>query len=129
MDEHTDSAPAPAKRQASPPDGRDGRMIPGVKRPRTSKACNQCRKQKTRCEVDVSDQHLTEGVRCHRCKVLSIPCSFLDLYSPPSHSSSYKPRGPKRPTHPPGLQTQHHSPPTVTLNGSPTTAIERPIHR
>ncbi|KAH8921034.1 hypothetical protein BT69DRAFT_366414 [Atractiella rhizophila] len=48
-----------------------GRMAVGAKRPRTTKACEQCRKQKTRCEPSSSG-----SLVCHRCSVLSILCSF-----------------------------------------------------
>ncbi|KIJ34436.1 hypothetical protein M422DRAFT_263388 [Sphaerobolus stellatus SS14] len=39
--------------------------------PNTSKACNACRKQKSRCEQLPGD-----GDGCHRCVILAIPCIF-----------------------------------------------------
>ena len=41
------------------------------KRTKSSQACSSCRKHKTRCEVLSSS-----SIRCHRCEVLGISCSF-----------------------------------------------------
>jgi hypothetical protein len=50
-----------------------------TKRPKSTQACSSCRRQKTRCE------NLNSGpsgsLRCHRCSVLNIHCSFDDLSS------------------------------------------------
>ncbi|KZV76063.1 hypothetical protein PENSPDRAFT_646607 [Peniophora sp. CONT] len=54
------SQPPSAKRQAT-------------RRPKSSQACVSCRKHKTRCELLDSTSYIA---RCHRCEVLSIPCSF-----------------------------------------------------
>lgn len=40
---------------------------------RNQQACVSCRKHKTRCELLDSTSYIA---RCHRCEVLSIPCSF-----------------------------------------------------
>ncbi|KAJ6588290.1 hypothetical protein B0H19DRAFT_1098634 [Mycena capillaripes] len=51
---------------------------PAPKRTKASQACSQCRKQKSRCEI--LDVHPPSGgpvtIRCHRCKVLGVVCSF-----------------------------------------------------
>lgn len=54
-----------------------------VKRSRKIQACESCRKHKTRCESPLSGP--STG-RCHRCSVLSIPCSLESLG--PSRSTS-----------------------------------------
>ncbi|KZP06733.1 hypothetical protein FIBSPDRAFT_966192 [Athelia psychrophila] len=49
---------------------------PSQKRSKKNQACTNCKKNKTRCEVlDTSNVH---SLGCHRCKVLSLPCSFED---------------------------------------------------
>lgn len=48
---------------------------PSGKRTKSGQACASCRKHKTRCEI--LDDGITYGiVKCHRCKVLNIECSF-----------------------------------------------------
>lgn len=53
-----------------------------AKQPRKSKsnsiqACTSCRKHKTRCEIlDGVDQPM---IRCHRCKVLKVQCSYQGM--------------------------------------------------
>ncbi|KAJ7764566.1 hypothetical protein DFH07DRAFT_811654 [Mycena maculata] len=51
---------------------------PAAKRTKASQACASCRRQKSRCEIlDVRSQHGAQvTIRCHRCKVLGIECSF-----------------------------------------------------
>jgi hypothetical protein len=51
---------------------------PAPKRTKASQACASCRRQKSRCEIlDVRSQSgAPVTIRCHRCKVLSIECSF-----------------------------------------------------
>ncbi|KAF9238844.1 hypothetical protein BU15DRAFT_75065 [Melanogaster broomeanus] len=46
-----------------------------AKRAKAAQACLSCRKHKTRCEMLEGDN---SGAQCHRCKVLSLPCSFED---------------------------------------------------
>ncbi|KAF8592146.1 hypothetical protein K439DRAFT_388574 [Ramaria rubella] len=46
-------------------------VLPRPKRPKTTKACNACRKQKSRCERLAGD-----GDGCHRCGVIGIACVF-----------------------------------------------------
>ncbi|KZP06732.1 hypothetical protein FIBSPDRAFT_966191 [Athelia psychrophila] len=49
---------------------------PSQKRSKKNQACTNCKKNKTRCEVlDTSNVH---SLGCHRCKVLSLPCSLED---------------------------------------------------
>ncbi|KAJ6588289.1 hypothetical protein B0H19DRAFT_1098632 [Mycena capillaripes] len=51
---------------------------PAPKRAKASQACSQCRRQKSRCEI--LDVRPASGaiatIRCHRCKVLGVECSF-----------------------------------------------------
>ncbi|KAF7293006.1 hypothetical protein MIND_01199900 [Mycena indigotica] len=51
---------------------------PPQKRTKASQACASCRKQKSRCEI--LDVRPVAGapvvIRCHRCKVLGVECSF-----------------------------------------------------
>ncbi|KAH8924620.1 hypothetical protein BT69DRAFT_62131 [Atractiella rhizophila] len=71
----TSSRSATLKRLADPAlAAAKGRMVVGSKRPRTNRACEQCRKQKSRCEPSTSNTRA-----CHRCHKLTIPCSFLSL--------------------------------------------------
>ncbi|KAJ6590937.1 hypothetical protein DFH09DRAFT_1025917 [Mycena vulgaris] len=51
---------------------------PAPKRTKASQACASCRRQKSRCEIlDVRPQAGTPiTIRCHRCKVLGVECSF-----------------------------------------------------
>ncbi|KAK0444355.1 hypothetical protein EV421DRAFT_1709252 [Armillaria borealis] len=52
---------------------------PKVKRRKASQACASCRRHKTRCELpeDISSISGHRGqLRCHRCKVLNVECSF-----------------------------------------------------
>ncbi|KAL4076253.1 hypothetical protein V8B97DRAFT_2028809 [Scleroderma yunnanense] len=48
--------------------------LPPAKRAKAAQACLSCRKHKTRCEMLDGDS----AVQCHRCKVLSLSCSFGD---------------------------------------------------
>ncbi|KAK0206995.1 hypothetical protein DFS33DRAFT_1382081 [Desarmillaria ectypa] len=52
---------------------------PKLKRRKTNQACASCRRHKTRCELPediggISDYRTQ--LRCHRCKVLNVDCSF-----------------------------------------------------
>ncbi|KAJ7108608.1 hypothetical protein C8R44DRAFT_803189 [Mycena epipterygia] len=50
-----------------------------MKKPKSMQACTSCRKHKTRCEVlDTS----TSPVRCHRCQVIGVQCSYEDTLVP-----------------------------------------------
>ncbi|KAJ7721040.1 hypothetical protein B0H16DRAFT_1603590 [Mycena metata] len=51
---------------------------PPAKRTKASQACQQCRRQKSRCEIlDIPSQPgAPVTIRCHRCKVLGAECSF-----------------------------------------------------
>ncbi|KIK04743.1 hypothetical protein K443DRAFT_407231 [Laccaria amethystina LaAM-08-1] len=54
----------------------DGTLAAGqAKRTKSSQACASCRRHKTRCELlgDISPQ---AHIKCHRCQVLGIECSF-----------------------------------------------------
>lgn len=50
-----------------------------AKRAKAAQACLSCRKHKTRCEMLDGDN---SGAQCHRCKVLSLPCSFEENGAP-----------------------------------------------
>jgi hypothetical protein len=52
---------------------------PPAKRAKANQACASCRKNKTRCELLESTGYIS---RCHRCDVLSIPCSFETIAPP-----------------------------------------------
>ncbi|KAK7038238.1 hypothetical protein R3P38DRAFT_540715 [Favolaschia claudopus] len=48
-----------------------------TKRTKASQACTLCRRQKSRCEIlDRAAPGVQFTVRCHRCKVLGLECSF-----------------------------------------------------
>ncbi|KAJ7355870.1 hypothetical protein DFH08DRAFT_738004 [Mycena albidolilacea] len=51
---------------------------PPQKRTKASQACASCRRQKSRCEIlDISrPPGAPASIRCHRCKVLGVECSF-----------------------------------------------------
>ncbi|KAK7036132.1 hypothetical protein R3P38DRAFT_3312009 [Favolaschia claudopus] len=58
-----------------------------TRRAKTAQACSSCKKHKTRCEIL---DHTSKPIRCHRCKVLSIACSYEqrplpDVSRPASH--------------------------------------------
>jgi hypothetical protein len=63
-----------------PPDVTDvsTKRLP-AKRAKANQACTSCRKNKTRCELLEPTSYFS---RCHRCNVLSIPCSF-ETNAPP----------------------------------------------
>ncbi|KAH7912970.1 hypothetical protein BJ138DRAFT_1147165 [Hygrophoropsis aurantiaca] len=62
--------------------GHSPRTAP-AKRAKAAQACLSCRKHKTRCEMLDGDH---SGSQCHRCKVLSLPCSFEDGAAPPERA-------------------------------------------
>lgn len=56
-----------------------GAASPKPKRRKASQACASCRRHKTRCELpeDIGSISSHRGqLRCHRCKVLNVECSF-----------------------------------------------------
>ncbi|KAJ7628472.1 hypothetical protein FB45DRAFT_748384 [Roridomyces roridus] len=54
-----------------------------TKKPKSIQACSSCRKHKTRCEIlDPSKS----PVKCHRCQVLSLQCSYEDTLLPTAAS-------------------------------------------
>ncbi|KAK0230345.1 hypothetical protein IW262DRAFT_1261429 [Armillaria fumosa] len=56
-----------------------GAVSPKPKRRKASQACASCRRHKTRCELpdDIGSISGHRGqLRCHRCKVLNVGCSF-----------------------------------------------------
>lgn len=65
----------------------EGPPRPRRARPKTSKACNACRKQKSRCERLAGD---LQG--CHRCEVIGISCVFQTEPSPTEPGRDKKPR-------------------------------------
>ncbi|KAJ7685714.1 hypothetical protein DFH06DRAFT_1075306 [Mycena polygramma] len=70
---------------------------PPPKRTKASQACASCRRQKSRCEIlDVRPAPgAPVAIRCHRCKVLNVECSFetsdLIHFSPQTTSSQISP--------------------------------------
>ncbi|KAF7337872.1 hypothetical protein MVEN_02010200 [Mycena venus] len=49
---------------------------PPPKRTKASQACALCRRQKSRCEILDVGYPPPVTIRCHRCKVLGVECSF-----------------------------------------------------
>jgi hypothetical protein len=49
-----------------------------AKRAKATMACNSCRKHKTRCEL-IGAIEESSPIRCHRCKILAVPCSYEDM--------------------------------------------------
>jgi hypothetical protein len=49
-------------------------------RPKSVQACASCKKSKVRCEIlDDITQETIQTIRCHRCKILQMQCSFESL--------------------------------------------------
>ena len=71
--------------------------VPPAKRAKASQACLSCRKHKTRCEMLDGDN---SGAQCHRCKVLSLSCSFEDGSGPSPAPSSARVLQPEIPAQP-----------------------------
>ncbi|KAJ3992657.1 hypothetical protein F5050DRAFT_885536 [Lentinula boryana] len=46
-----------------------------AKRSKASQACASCRRHKSRCEL-LEFPSSSQGITCHRCKILNIQCSF-----------------------------------------------------
>ncbi|KAJ7720659.1 hypothetical protein DFH07DRAFT_1008489 [Mycena maculata] len=79
-----------------------------TKRAKTIQACTSCRKHKTRCEIlDPSES----PVRCHRCKVLSIACSYEQTQVPAA------PRPPE-PNQPSPRSSKSAAVPGIRFDGS-----------
>ncbi|KAG1755346.1 hypothetical protein EDB19DRAFT_1924731 [Suillus lakei] len=69
-----------------------------AKRAKAAQACLSCRKHKTRCEMLDGDN---SGAQCHRCKVLTLPCSFEENGAPSNDRA-----GPSsRPVHTPDIRS------------------------
>ncbi|KIJ48081.1 hypothetical protein M422DRAFT_28567 [Sphaerobolus stellatus SS14] len=82
-----DSTPSTlATKRPHPDDNNTSNARTKRTRPKTSKACNACRKQKSRCERLPGD-----GDGCHRCVVIGIPCIFQPEV-PASETKERKPR-------------------------------------
>ncbi|KAJ7592994.1 hypothetical protein C8J56DRAFT_930103 [Mycena floridula] len=89
-------------------------------------ACTHCRTNKTRCELLNLQETDLDEIKCHRCRVLGIGCSYSDMdtsiflpfiaaakpsESPPTHS-----RASSTPSSPPGSGIMLD--PAVSLTGS-----------
>lgn len=61
-------------------------VSPAIKRPKSIQACTSCRRHKTRCEQ--LDGAVSGSLRCHRCKVLNMRCSFDNQNAAPVASAS-----------------------------------------
>ncbi|KAF5393010.1 hypothetical protein D9757_001127 [Collybiopsis confluens] len=48
-----------------------------TKRAKSVQACANCKKNKTRCEI--LDVQVQQPIRCHRCRVLEVECSYQDM--------------------------------------------------
>lgn len=104
-----------------------------AKRPKSSQACSSCRKHKTRCELidnpSPSDAHSGTGYRCHRCKVLNIPCSFESSeFAPPMPAARATPSPPPYLRYPHPTSTTGTEPPRIGPQNDPSTH-PRPHHR
>ncbi|OAX43229.1 hypothetical protein K503DRAFT_708912 [Rhizopogon vinicolor AM-OR11-026] len=65
-----------------------------AKRAKAAQACLSCRKHKTRCEMLDGDN---SGAQCHRCKVLTLPCSFEENGVPSNERAGPSSRPPHTP--------------------------------
>ncbi|KAJ3812027.1 hypothetical protein F5876DRAFT_38348 [Lentinula aff. lateritia] len=62
-----------------------------TKRTKSVQACAKCRQQKTRCEIlDSANQPV---IRCHRCKVLEVECSYQTMDRSLFEVARTKPKG------------------------------------
>ncbi|KAK7042459.1 hypothetical protein R3P38DRAFT_2890610 [Favolaschia claudopus] len=65
-------------------ESKDDSTRAGTKKAKSIQACATCRRNKTRCEIlDPSKS----PVRCHRCQVLSLQCSYEDTILPTPSTS------------------------------------------
>ncbi|KAF8208203.1 hypothetical protein K438DRAFT_1813599 [Mycena galopus ATCC 62051] len=60
----------------------------GAKKPKSIQACASCRKHKTRCEIL---DPAKSPVRCHRCQVLTLQCSYEETILPTASTSKLPP--------------------------------------
>uniref|UniRef100_A0A0W0G5Y9 Zn(2)-C6 fungal-type domain-containing protein n=1 Tax=Moniliophthora roreri TaxID=221103 RepID=A0A0W0G5Y9_MONRR len=108
------------------------------KRSKASQACQACRKNKTRCELLDAVPQPGGNLRCHRCKVLGVTCSFENssiIHLAPAQSSSKQTilindTRPARPPSPPSRHTSYSaSPPDGRWlsSGSSSSSHSEPI--
>ncbi|KAJ7253024.1 hypothetical protein B0H12DRAFT_1117114 [Mycena haematopus] len=104
-----------------------------AKRTKAGQACAACRRQKSRCEILDDSPAPGAKIRCHRCKVLNVDCSFenphLIPFPPPtlhaqstSQSQSTASPASSGPSYSPGPVVESHS----GLNTLATVASSRP---
>ncbi|KAJ3929259.1 MAG: hypothetical protein NXY57DRAFT_433790 [Lentinula lateritia] len=88
--------------------------IKTTKLPRKTKsiqACNSCRKHKTRCEIlDGVEQPL---IRCHRCKVLGVDCSYQTMERT-LFETAFPPKPENAPAATCGSRSDITTPPTIS---------------
>ncbi|KAJ7672578.1 hypothetical protein DFH06DRAFT_1036905 [Mycena polygramma] len=65
-------------------ENKDDASRAGTKKPKSIQACTSCRKHKTRCEILDPTK---SPVRCHRCQVLTLQCSYEDTILPTASTS------------------------------------------
>ncbi|KAJ6588335.1 hypothetical protein B0H19DRAFT_203619 [Mycena capillaripes] len=69
-------------------ENKDDSTRPGTKKPKNIQACISCKRHKTRCEIlDPSKS----PVRCHRCQVLTLQCSYEETIIPTASTSQTSP--------------------------------------
>lgn len=113
--------------QSSPlPMAGANQAIGGVKRTKVSRACDECRRKKTRCDV------APEG--CSTCRRANVPCTFAraQLKRGPtkrrnSHTSASSPEVPLSPLSNPTTQKRHQSSPDIVLPGIGTLLPWQPL--
>ncbi|KAJ7178044.1 hypothetical protein C8R46DRAFT_668922 [Mycena filopes] len=67
-------------------ENKDDSARTGTKKAKSIQACHSCKKHKTRCEIlDPSKS----PVRCHRCQVLTIACSYEGTIPPTASTSKH----------------------------------------
>ncbi|KAJ7269866.1 hypothetical protein C8J57DRAFT_322748 [Mycena rebaudengoi] len=93
-------------------EGSNSRTRP--KKHKALKACTSCKKSKTRCELLDSAR---SPVRCHRCQVLSIQCSYEGTVLPVAPESL-------RPVSPPPESFASHSVSNGRSNAGPSTTVD-----
>ena len=78
---------SPYDSNSNSPSTSNPRRLP-QKRSKTNPACTACKKSKTRCEVLETLEASLNAVRCHRCNVLKITCSFEEAMQDASRNTS-----------------------------------------
>ncbi|KAJ7130263.1 hypothetical protein C8R44DRAFT_775211 [Mycena epipterygia] len=73
------------KRSREPQDNSSSRV--GPKKSKSIQACTSCRKHKTRCEILGWFHPNKSPVRCHRCQVLGLQCSYEETILPTASNS------------------------------------------